>query len=241
MPSHAAIIDHEKQLSNLLAAYDRLERVTARKADWIQLEVAVNRAFIDAVDSAAQRAADSDDARRRQEHMNELVSSRKCIDGRVALATAQEGSQGQSVPSSGSSTQRADAPATIEPAAVVEALGRDRHARSTGRRRPRAGSSKASSPRPCPVQDLAVRATDPVLHSAFDCPGRSARGMRSWGEPERRRLSRWNYAPARSCNPSSSDRETGVDTVSELAQSPSVPPTAWSANCARVTSPEPES
>lgn len=92
MPSHAAIIDYEEQLAALLAAYERLERVAARKADWIQLEVSVNRAFLGAVDSAAQLAGGSD-ARRRQEHMNELISLRKRIEGQVALATAREESQ----------------------------------------------------------------------------------------------------------------------------------------------------
>ena len=48
MPSHAASIDHEETLSTLRATYERMERVTASETDWIELEVAVNRAFIDA-------------------------------------------------------------------------------------------------------------------------------------------------------------------------------------------------
>lgn len=97
MPSHAASIDHEEKLSTLRATYERMERATAPETDWIELEVAVNQAFIDAeqvfLKAAAQQAADRDDARRTQEHMNELVSLRKRIEGQVALAKARERSR----------------------------------------------------------------------------------------------------------------------------------------------------
>lgn len=92
MPSHAVSIDYEGKLSTLLATYERMERATARETAWIELEVAVNQAFIDAeqvfLKAAAQQAADRDDARRTQQHMNELVSLRKRIEGQVALAKA---------------------------------------------------------------------------------------------------------------------------------------------------------
>lgn len=90
-----ALLDRETlALHALLATYGRMERATASKADWIELEVAVNRAFIDAVDAAAQEAADRDGARRVQEHMNALISLRKRIEGQVALAEARERSRG---------------------------------------------------------------------------------------------------------------------------------------------------
>lgn len=98
MPSHTTSIDYEETLSTLLATYERMERATARKGEWIEFEVAVNQAFIDAeqvfLSAAAQRAATSDDARRAKEHMNELVSLRERIEGQVALASARNGDRG---------------------------------------------------------------------------------------------------------------------------------------------------
>lgn len=98
MPTHATSIDYEERLSTLLATYERMERATASKFEWIELEVAVNQAFIDVeqvfLNGAAQQASSSDDARRAQEHMDELVSLRERIEGQVALASARNGSQG---------------------------------------------------------------------------------------------------------------------------------------------------
>jgi hypothetical protein len=90
MPSHAVSVDCEEKLSTLLATYERMERASARKTEWIELEIVVNQAFIDTVDAAAQPTADSDDTRRMQEHMNQLVSLRQRIEGEIALAKARE-------------------------------------------------------------------------------------------------------------------------------------------------------
>jgi hypothetical protein len=74
-----------------------MERAAASKFEWIELEVAVNQAFIEVeqvfLNAAAQQSADPGDARRAQEHMDELVSLRKRIEGQVALASARKGSQ----------------------------------------------------------------------------------------------------------------------------------------------------
>lgn len=97
MPSRTASIDHEAALSPLLAWYERLERATASETEWIELEVAVNQAFIDAeqgfLEAAARRAADGDDAQRTKEQLNELAALRKRIEGEVALVKAREASQ----------------------------------------------------------------------------------------------------------------------------------------------------
>lgn len=123
MPSLAASIDYEEKLSTLLARYERMERATPRETDWIELEAAVNQAFIDAeqvfLDAVARQAADSDDARRTQEHMNALASLRKRIEGQFALAEAREKGQGveMSSPEAADPRRRADVPAALEPAA----------------------------------------------------------------------------------------------------------------------------
>lgn len=89
----AASIDREQTLATLLATYERMERAIARETEWIELEVAVNQAFVDVqqvfLDAGMQQAASSD-AQRMQEHLNELVSLRKRIEGQVARAKARE-------------------------------------------------------------------------------------------------------------------------------------------------------
>ncbi|HEY6173909.1 MAG TPA: hypothetical protein VIX73_05665 [Kofleriaceae bacterium] len=94
MLSHDASIDRKEALSTLLARYEHMERATAPETEWIALEVAVNQAFVDAervfLNAAALQAADADDARYTEEHLNALVSLRKRIEGQVALAKARE-------------------------------------------------------------------------------------------------------------------------------------------------------
>jgi hypothetical protein len=98
MPSPATSIDYEVKLATLLATYERMERANARKAEWIELEVAVTQAFIDAeqgfLNATAKQATDRQDTRRAQAHMHELVALRKRIEDQVILASAREGSRG---------------------------------------------------------------------------------------------------------------------------------------------------
>lgn len=98
MASHATSIDYGKRLSTLLARYERMERAAPSKFEWIELEVSVNQAFIEVeqvfLSAVEQQVANSDDARRAQEHMDALVALRKRIEGQVDLASAKNGSQG---------------------------------------------------------------------------------------------------------------------------------------------------
>lgn len=71
-----------------------MERADARETEWIDLEVAVNQAFVEAeqgfLDAAARQAADADDARSTAEHLEKLASLRKRIEDQVARAKARE-------------------------------------------------------------------------------------------------------------------------------------------------------